>query len=212
MSAGEVDQIALDAADVAQPQHGAAADGAARDFQRTARKGGQCHDEAAALAAQIGNRLFNMLGGDRLQPGAEGQHPLRAMSGDDQRRIAKDFRFIVGGGPGDQHLRVRQQKLLEAIGLGLQRHRVVSPAAIVATGLAAIADQHDGGEDGEPSRAGQHSEAHDLLAVEVSEGAAERLRVGGRRTVRGGARRHAGARQWVRGAEGRALRCSGLVI
>ena len=72
----QIDQIALDAADVAQAQHRAAADGAAFGFDRPAGGRGQRHVETAAVAAQRGHRLLDALRGRRLQPGAEGQHAL----------------------------------------------------------------------------------------------------------------------------------------
>ena len=114
VAGGEIDQIALDAADVAQPQHRASGDGAAGRFERPAGARGERHDKAAAFAAQRRHGLFHALRRGRLQPGAEGQHAF-GIAGHDDGGVAENFRPVVSSGPGHQHLRIGQQQLLEAV-------------------------------------------------------------------------------------------------
>ena len=77
VAGGEIHQLALDAADVAQAQDRAARHRAAFRLERAAGAGGECHHEAAALAAQRVDRVLHALRRRRLQPGAEGEHAFR---------------------------------------------------------------------------------------------------------------------------------------
>ena len=145
VTGGEIDQVALDAADVAQAQHRAAADGAAFGLDRTAGGGGERHDEAAAVAAQLVDRVLHALGGGRFQPGAESEHALARRAGHDDAGVAENIgRFLARRRPGDDHLRLRQQQRLEPVDLGVERHRLVARAIFDALGTGAGAQQHDG--------------------------------------------------------------------
>ena len=73
----ELGQLALEPAGVAQPQHGAAADGAAVGLDGAAGERHQLHREAFAVGAQRIDRVLHGLRLVRLEPGAERQHALR---------------------------------------------------------------------------------------------------------------------------------------
>ena len=122
MAGGEIHQLALDAADVAQAEHRAPGDRAAFRLERTAGVGGERHDEAAAVAAQRVDRVLHALRRRWLQPGAEGEHALRQRARDDDAGVAEDFRLVAARRPGHQHLRLRQQQRLEPVDFGVQRH------------------------------------------------------------------------------------------
>ena len=64
-------------AGVAQPQHRAAADGAAVGLDGAAGERHQLHREAFAVGAQRIDRVLHGLRLVRLEPGAERQHALR---------------------------------------------------------------------------------------------------------------------------------------
>ena len=81
----------------------------------------------------------------------------------------------LAAGPFHQHLRLRQQQRLEPVDLGAQRHRLVARQALVCDGLAARAQQHEGGEHGERQQADDQREAGDVLAAQSGGGAAERI-------------------------------------
>ena len=121
VTGGEIDQLVLDAADVAQPQHRAAADGAAFRLDRAPRGGGQRHDEAAAVAAQGFDRMLHALRRRRLQPAAEGEHAFGHAARRDQAGVAEDVGLVGGRRPFHQHLRLRQQQRLEPVDVGMQR-------------------------------------------------------------------------------------------
>ena len=164
MAGGEIHQFALDAADVAQAQHRAPGDRAAFRLERAAGAGGERHHEAAALAAQRLDRALHALRRRRLQPGAEGEHALRHSARHHDTGIAEDFRLVAAGGPGHQHLRLRQQQRLEPVDVGAQRHAFVLRRAGERGGAAPRAQQHDDGEHREEKQPEGQGEFAKLLA------------------------------------------------
>ena len=99
----------------------------------------------------------------------------------DEGAVAEDFGLVVGRHPGHQHLRFRQQQLLETVDLGLQRGAVVGRPGPIAVGGAAGADQHGGGEHGEAQQAGKEREGRNILPVKRGDGVADRIRFGASR-------------------------------
>ena len=126
MAGVELGELALDAADVAQPQHGAAADHAAVGFDGVAGERHQRHGEAFAVGAQRIDRALHRLRLVGLEPGAERQHALRRRRVGHQRGVADDVRLVVGRGPGHQDLRLGAQQRVEAVALGAQRAELVA--------------------------------------------------------------------------------------
>ena len=125
VAGGEIHEFALDAADVAQAEHGAPGHGAAFRLERMAGGGGERHDEAAAVVAQPVDRVLHALRGRRLQPAAEGEHALGHRAGHDDAGVAENFRLVGARRPGHQHLRLRQQQRLEPVDFGAQRQNLV---------------------------------------------------------------------------------------
>jgi hypothetical protein len=110
VAGGKIDQLARDAADVAQAQHRAPADGAAFRLDRATAQAGERHGEAAALAAQRLDRLLHGLRRRRLQPAAEGQHAFRHAAAGQERGVAEDVGPVAGRRRFHQHLRLGQQQ------------------------------------------------------------------------------------------------------
>ena len=124
MALDEVQQIALDAAGVLEPQHGAPGDGAALRLDRTAGERREAHREGFAARPQ---RLDRLLHGTRLggiKPTAEGEHAVRRRDAD-HGRIALDARFVGCRRPVHHHLRLRGQQSVGAVELGAQRRDLV---------------------------------------------------------------------------------------
>ena len=164
VTGGEIDQFALDAADVAQPQHRAAADGAAFGFDRPAGGGGERHDEAAAVAAQVVDRVLHALRGGRLEPGAEGEHAIARRAGRDDAGVADDVGRVLG--------RRRQATSTCGSDSSSALSRSISALSDIASsraafsdalGAAARAQQHDGSEHGEADQAERQRQPGDIL-------------------------------------------------
>ena len=119
MAARELGELMLDAADLPQPQDGAAAGDLALGLDDTAGERGHRHGEGNAPRAQSIDRALHVAGGLRLEPSAEGEHALRRIGGGDQRGIADDFGLVGAGGPGDENLLFGEQKRVGAIDRGL---------------------------------------------------------------------------------------------
>ena len=149
VTGGEVYQLGLDAADVAQAQHRAPRHRAPVCLERPAGAGGERHDEATALAAQGVDRVLHALRRRRLQPGAEGKHAFRRRARYDHAGVADDVRLVRAGRPGHQHLRLRQQQGLEAVDFGAQHHGFVLRRGLRQGGGFARAQQDDDGQRGE---------------------------------------------------------------
>ena len=146
VAGGEIHEFALDAADVAQAEHGAPRHRAPFRLERMAGGGGERHDEAAAVAAQPVDRVLHALRGRRLQPAAEGEHALGHRTGHDDAGVAENFRLVGARRPGHQDLRLRQQQRLEPVDFGAQRQILVVRRAFIDGRGFARAQQHDGGE------------------------------------------------------------------
>ena len=129
------------------------------------------HHEAAALSPQRLDRALHLLRRRRLQPGAEGEHALRHMAGNEDGRVAHDVRLVGGGRPVDQHLRLRQQQRLEPVDLGMQRFVLFARGRLHALGLAAGAHQHERCERRERQERDGEGERGDILAAERQSGA-----------------------------------------
>ena len=141
MAGGEIQQFLLDAAYVAQAQHGTAGDGTSLSFHRASGTRCQRHDKAAAIAAQGIDRLLHAPRGHGLKPGTERKHTFRDAAGCSEGDVAENFRLLGSGGPGHQDLGLRQQQRLEAIGFGLQCDDLVPRAGLEALGGPAGADE-----------------------------------------------------------------------
>ena len=83
----------LDAADVAQPQHRAAADRAASPRPACRRCVVSVMQEAAAFAAQRVRPLAPCAAPCRREPAAEGEHAFGDRAGHEQRGVAENFRL-----------------------------------------------------------------------------------------------------------------------
>ena len=106
------------ARNVADAQHGAAADGAALGFQMAVRSGDKGHAEALARGAQALDAGFHLAGGFRRQPCAEGEHATPRARVADKGGVAPHVRLRVGAAPGDQDLRFGGQKRVGAVQIG----------------------------------------------------------------------------------------------
>ena len=168
MAGGEIDQVALDAADIAQPQHRAAADGAALRLERPAGGGGERHDEAAAIAAQRVDGVLHALRRRGLQPGAEGEHALGHVARDNDCRVAKNVRPIVAAAQATSTCGSDNSSALSRSISALQRHGLVARGAFRA--LGARAHQHDGRQRGEANEAEGEGEAGDVLPADAADG------------------------------------------
>src|SRR5690242_12579371 len=120
MPGGQIEQFLLDAAHVAQPEHGAPANGSALCLYWTSGAGRECQYETAAVMTQIVHRLFNTPCGYRFEPGAECKHSFRDIARRHNGDVAEYFRVLGVRRPSDQYLRFRQEQRLEAIDVGLQ--------------------------------------------------------------------------------------------
>ena len=146
VAAGQIHQLALDAADVAQAQHGAPGHRAPFRLERTAGAAGKRHHEGAAFGAQRVDGILHPLRRRRLQPGAEGEHAFGSRAPHDNGGVAEDFRLVGAGRPGHQHLRLRQQQSLEPVDFRVERHGLVVRRGFMGGGGFARAQQRDGGE------------------------------------------------------------------
>ena len=121
MTRGEIQQLAFHAARVLEPQHGAAGDGAAVRFDRTAGIGRERHGERLAAAPQRFDGLLHRLRLGGIEPTAEGEHAVRRGDADDVE-VALDAGLVGGRRPIDDHLRLGLQQGVGAIEIGAQ-HR-----------------------------------------------------------------------------------------
>ena len=123
----ELDQLAFEPAGIAQPQHGAAADGAPVGLDHAAVERHQFHGETFAIGAQCIDRALHGLRLVRLEPGAERQHALRQSDAVVTSVVSPmNVRLVVRRRPRHQDLRFRQKQRLEAIALGPERRRSAS--------------------------------------------------------------------------------------
>jgi hypothetical protein len=157
------------AADVAQPHHGAAADGAAFRFQRASGQGDDRGGEALAVVAQGFHQRFHGARLRRLQPGAEGQHAMRRGNRRDHRGVAEDFRLVVARRPGDDDLRLGQQQRMRAVDLGLQRDDLLAGGDFGQCRAAARAHQQHGGNDGEEQDAERERQRRNVVLLEAGD-------------------------------------------
>ena len=119
VTGGQIDEFALDAADIAQAQHGAPRHRAAFRLDRAPRAGCERHHEATAFAAKPLDRVLHALCRRGFEPAAEGEHAFRHATGNDDAGVAQNVGVVGGRRPGHQHLRRRQQQRLEPVDLGM---------------------------------------------------------------------------------------------
>ena len=108
MAAGKIEELALDAARILEAQHGAAGDGAALRFDRSAAERRERHRKRLTARAQGLDGLFHRGSSGGIQPTAKGEHAIRRRSADD-RRIAVNAGLIGSRRPLHHDLRFRQQ-------------------------------------------------------------------------------------------------------
>ena len=149
---GELEQLALDAARVLEPEHGAAGDGAALRLDRTAGERRQRHRESFAARAQRLDRSLHAARLAGIEPAAEGEHAMRRGDADDGG-IAFDGRLIGRRRPVHHHLRLGQQQRVGAVEFGAQRGDLVVRRSFQARRAGARAQQHDRGDHGKQQQA-----------------------------------------------------------
>ena len=92
VTAGEFDQLLLDAADVAQPQHRAAADGAAFRLDRLAGRAGRASSRSRGLRARSRvDRLLHALRGGAAPASCRKRARVRRAARHEQRRCRREF-------------------------------------------------------------------------------------------------------------------------
>ena len=161
----KLDEFALQSAYVAQPQHGAAANGPAVGFHGASSKRHERHGEALAVGPQRVHRVLQGLRFVRLEPIAERQHALRRRFVRGQIDVAANFGIVLGGTPGHQNLPLGHQEGVEAIDLGLERHDVIAQPCLGRRGAMSCPHQHDRGDDRKEQHAQRQREGRDLVAV-----------------------------------------------
>ena len=95
---------------------------------------------------------------------------MRGVVAGDERRVADDLGLVGGGRPGDEHLWVRAQQGVDAVGLGAGRHDYVVRGRLGFGESAAGAHQHDRGDDREAEDAESQRDGDDLGTLELGSG------------------------------------------
>ena len=118
-AAGELGEVALDAAHVLEAQDRAPADDLSLGLDRAAVERRQRHREFLPALAQASDRGLDRLRRPGLEPEVEGEHALRRVGVvGHQRDVADDLGLVVAGRPGHQDLRLRAQQCIDAVDLG----------------------------------------------------------------------------------------------
>ena len=166
VTGGEIQQLAFHAARVLEAQHGAAGDGAAVRFDRTAGIGRERHGERLAAAPQRFDGLLHRLRLGGIEPTAEGEHAARRGDADDVE-VALDAGLIGGRRPIDDHLRLGLQQGVGAVEIGTQRRGFVVRLGFLADRARARPHQNDRGDDGEQQQTEDQNQRDDRVAVEA---------------------------------------------
>ena len=174
MVRGELDQFAAQHARVPQPQHGAAANGAALRLDRMAGERDQRCRERFAVRAQRADRALHLARLSGVEPGAKRQRPMRL--GDAEKfEIALDAGAIRRGQPVHQHLPLRQQQRVGAIEPVVQTGYFITRPAFQARHPPARPHQHDGGEDGKDNEPDHRQQDRNFMPIELADGAERRI-------------------------------------
>ncbi len=106
-------QFPAQAAEVANPHNGLAADSPAHGLDEASIRGRQVEHETLAMLAQRIDRMIHLQCRLRRQPGSEGEDALRlgllGFLRHQKRGVARDLRAVVARRPSDQDLGFRKQ-------------------------------------------------------------------------------------------------------
>jgi hypothetical protein len=111
---GKLQQLALDAAQILEAEHGAPRDGAALRLDRRTGERRQRHRKRFAMRTQCVDRVFHRPRFAGIEPAAEGEHAVRR-GGADHGGIAFDRGLIRRRRPVDQNLRLGLQQRVGAV-------------------------------------------------------------------------------------------------
>src|SRR6266700_3405471 len=169
MAGSELGQLALDAPDLLEAEHGSSADGA--PFGLDVAPGKRRRRDGKALAARA-KRLDRALHDARLvgvEPGRERQDAARDRNRIDDAGIAENLRLLEARVPGDHDLRLGEQQRMRAVDLFAKPDDFGAVGGGGTLRAAAGADETDGGDDREGDHADDQRERSELMTMQLGE-------------------------------------------
>ncbi len=164
-------QFPAQAAEVANPHNGLAADGAAHGLDDAPVRGREIEQKTLAVLAQCIDGMIHLQRRLRRQPGSEGEDALRGILlrflRHHERNIARDLRAVVAGRPRDQDLGFRKQQCAEPIGLGLQVRDIGAQPRLVSRCAEPRAHQEDRRHHRKAEQRQCGGQRREFLAVQI---------------------------------------------